>query len=93
MYNAKLDESQYESYESLSISGVAYDTMWSLALGLDYAAKRVAQKNDSECDGLFGDLVPLEEFNYTNQKMGCILKSSLAGLDFKGVTVSCVTTV
>ena len=83
----KLSETQYES---LSVSGVAYDTIWSLALGLDYTAKRVTQKNESGCENLFGDLVPLEEFNYTNQKMGCIMKSGLAELEFKGVTVSCL---
>ena len=86
----KLSETQYES---LSVSGVAYDTIWSLALGLDYTAKRVTQKNDSGCENLFGDLVPLEEFNYTNQKMGCIMKSGLAELEFKGVTVSCMSAV
>ena len=74
----------------MSIAGVAYDTIWSLALGLDRAMNRVAENNDSGCEELAGELVPLEMFNYTNQKMGCVLEQSIADLEFTGITVSYV---
>ena len=38
-----------------------------------------------------GDLVPLEEFDYHNKKMGCLLKESMDEVFFHGVSVSHVT--
>ena len=37
------------------------------------------------------DLVPLEEFDYHNNKMGCLLKESMDEVFFHGVSVSHVT--
>lgn len=59
-----------------------------MALGLDRAIDKIAIKNDSGCENLVGDIVPLEEFNYTNQKLGCILQESIAETQFTGITVS-----
>ena len=59
-----------------------------MALGLDRAIDKIAQNNDSGCENLVGDIVPLEEFNYTNEKLGCILQESLAETQFTGITVS-----
>ena len=87
MYHGLLNQAQYKEYHDDGIAGVAYDSMWSIALGLDKASKKIAAGNDSECSKLLGDLVPLEEFDYSNEKLGCILKSSMDEVSFIGVTV------
>ena len=66
---------------------MAYDSIWSIAYGLDKASKKVAAGNDSGCGHLPGDLVPLEEFDYLNEKMGCVLKTSMDEVLFAGITV------
>ena len=68
---------------------MVHEGIWSLAIGLDNAVKRIAVGNDSGCEELPGDLVPLEEFDYTNEKVGCILKQGFAEVNFLGITVSC----
>ena len=60
-----------------------------MAIGLDNALKRIAVKNDSGCEESSGDLVPLEQFDYTNEKMGCLLRQGFAEVNFLGITVSC----
>ena len=59
-----------------------------MALGLDATVQRIAQGNDSGCEGLPGDLVPLEDFDYTNERLGCIMKQSMRNVNFAGLTVS-----
>ena len=68
---------------------MAHDGIWSLAIGLDNAVKRIAMGNDSGCEELPGDLVPLEQFDYTNEKVGCILRQGFTEVNFLGITVSC----
>ena len=68
--------------------GVVFDAVLALALGLRRAAIRVTRKDSSGCESFPGKLVPLEEFSYFNDKMGCVLRQSLASLSFVGVTVS-----
>ena len=87
MYHGLLNQAQYKDYHDVGIAGVAYDSMWSIALGLDKASKKIAAGNDTECSDLPGDLVPLEEFDYSNEKLGCILKNSIDEVSFIGVTV------
>ena len=62
--------------------------MWSIAIGLDIASKKIADSNDSGCEHLYGELVPLEMFDYRNAKLGCIMKKSYDEVMFTGVTVS-----
>ena len=38
-----------------------------------------------------GDLVPLEQFDYGNKKLGCLLQESMDEVFFLGVTVSHAT--
>ena len=40
--------------------------------------------NDTGCENLTGELVPLEEFDYTNEKVGCILRQGFAEVNFLG---------
>ena len=61
--------------------------MWSIAIGLDIASRKIAACNDSGCSHLPGALVPLERFDYDNQKLGCIMKQSMDEVAFTGVTV------
>lgn len=62
--------------------------MWAIAVGLDIASKKILAGNENGCDKLSGELVPLEHFNYTNLKLGCVLKQSFSEVNFLGITVS-----
>ena len=47
-------------------------------------------KNDprfEKCNHLYGKLVPLDEFNYSNAFMGCVMKENFHKVDFTGVSV------
>ena len=87
-YTALLQEPRYQHLKPLSLSGLAFDGMWALAIGLDIASKKISTGNDSGCEDLPGDLVPLEDFNYTNVKLGCIMRQGFSEINFFGVTVS-----
>ena len=87
-YRRRLTLPSYQGLEELAVAGIAYDAIWSIALGLDRVINRVMENNDSGCETLTGELVPLEMFNYTNQKMGCILTQSMEEIQFAGITVS-----
>ena len=91
-YHELLSLPQYNSYPELGLAGTAYDSMWSIALGLDRASKKIASGNDSGCSHLPGDLVPLEKFDYFNEKVGCIMKQSMDEIAFNGITVRIVYT-
>ena len=62
--------------------------MWSIAIGLDITSKKITAGNDSGCEHLYGELVPLEMFDYANVKLGCIMRKSFDEVMFTGVTVS-----
>ena len=83
-----LNMSQYENITELEFSGVVFDGVWAIAIGLDIASKKISSGNDSGCENVPGDLVPLEQFNYTNTKLGCIFKQSFSEVNFLGITVS-----
>ena len=68
--------------------GVVFDAVLALAQGLMGAADRVSRNDSSGCESVPGELVPLEEFSYFKDRMGCILRQSLAKVSFVGVTVS-----
>lgn len=99
IYNGLLRLPQYSQYPRFPGVGLAYDTIWSLAMGLEEASKTVsslmstgavasADHHFDECYGLPGEIVPLEQFDYNNQKMGCIFRQSMEKVEFSGVTVS-----
>ena len=79
-------------YTPTLVRGIAYDAVWALALGLNRTQEMfLSNYNVSEigCDGLDGGLVSLEQFNYSNGVMGCVMRWSLEQTDFSGVSVSC----
>ena len=71
-----------------SAPGLTYDATWAMAMGLHAASERVSRNDSSGCGHLSGELVPLERFDYLNERMGCVLRRSLSDVSFKGVTVS-----
>ena len=49
--------------------------------------------NDSSgCEDYHGELVPLEEFNYRNKMMGCVILRSMGNVKLAGITVSSTLT-
>lgn len=89
-YTRRLEEKHYQAQNltEFILSGTEFDAVWAMALGLHHASKR-AQINDSRgCDNLPGELVPLEDFDYLNKRMGCVFESSFQEVNFTGITVS-----
>ena len=89
-YTTLLEMERYRS-QNLSefiISGSEFDATWAMALGLQTASERVRRNDSRGCDHLPGRLVPLEELDYMNQRMGCVLMDSFQHVTFSGVTVS-----
>ena len=89
-YAKRLRSSAYSSLDlhEASDAGLAFDAIWAVAIGLDNARKRIEKENETGCKNLNGTLVPLENFDYTNHKMGCVLKKGFAETRFEGITVS-----
>ena len=72
---------------------IAFDAMWTVAKVLNYT-EEMRLKNLSrnysefeECHYLAGDLVPLNEFNYSNAFMGCVMFLNYRKINFIGVSV------
>ena len=87
-YARRLQLDQYKHLIPISTSGTLFDATWSMALGLQLTLESVAQKNSSGCDHLPGELVPLEQFDYQNERMGCVMRRSYSSVSFRGITVS-----
>ena len=67
--------------------------MWAIALGLDLADRWVKNGTEPEiCKDQPGELVTLDQFNYTNKKMGCLMREGFAATKFTGITVSSLST-
>lgn len=69
-----------------------YDVIWVLAVALN---KTITMINNSDnvidetgCQDVPGSLVPLEQFNYSNEKVGCLIQWNLQRTNFTGLTVS-----
>ncbi len=83
---------QQERYRDLNLTeyvtaATEFDAAWAMALGLHEASVRVSMNDSTGCDHLPGKLLPLEEFNYLNDRMGCVLRNSFQKVNFSGVTV------
>jgi gamma-aminobutyric acid type B receptor len=79
-------EPEYKNYAFLDLGRFIYDGMWTLIVALDKTVNKISMGNDSGCEDKSGDMVPLEYFNYTNEKLGCIMKQSFSEVMFTGVT-------
>lgn len=93
-YNRRLDEDHYQAMNltKFSLAGVEFDAVWAMAVGLHDTSERVRMKDSRGCDHLSGELVPLEEFDYLNDRMGCVLRNSFQQVNFSGITVSHLST-
>ena len=67
-----------------------YDVLWVLALALNNTIAMIdnGDVHGTGCDGVPGSLVPLEEFDYSNKKIGCLIQWNIQQTDFSGLTVS-----
>ena len=83
-----MERYQVQNLTEFIISGPSYDGAWAMALGLDIASERVNRNDSSGCGHLPGELVPLENFTYKNEMMGCVLFNSFHQVNFSGITVS-----
>ena len=67
--------------------------MWTVAQVLNYTEEMRLQNHTKnatefeECSHLPGELVPLNEFNYSNGFMGCVMRDNFYKVDFDGVSV------
>ena len=82
-------------YTTTLAATVAFDAAWTMGLVLNYTEEMRLNnqlKNNSmheNCSSsLAGDLVPLNEFNYSNAYMGCVMKSNFYKVNFLGTSVS-----
>ena len=102
LYRAKLStgHARENNYTYTLIASVAYDALWTLALALNWTNVMVQSLtreeilNITQCvgfndkSGTVWELVSLENFTYSNQLMGCIVRWNLERTDFVGVSVS-----
>ena len=86
-----------EGYRSVTWHALAFDAIWTLANGLNLTETMRKSKTSEEirketnCGNLTGELVPLNEFEYSNAFMGCIMKYNFHQTKFLGVTVRYIT--
>ena len=85
----RLQEERYRdlNLEEYVVAATEFDAAWAMALGLHEASVRISMNNSSGCDDIPGDLVPLEDFDYFNDRMGCVLRDSFQAVNFNGITV------
>ena len=91
-------ENRTDSEYDRVLAGVMYDVVWVLALALNKTMTMIERQDISEtdCQATPGELVPLEHFNYTNEKIGCLIQWNLQQTNFNGVSVmhdSCIETM
>ena len=101
LYEERITEPQtnISYYSHSSVATVAYDALWALALALNRTSEMVESltreeiMNSTQCEGSDEktsrewEIVSLENFTYTNQLMGCIVRWNLERTDFVGVSV------
>ena len=68
----------------------AFDALWTVARVLNYTEtlRNTNMSTYENCSDLPGELVPLNEFNYSNAFMGCVMSNSYYEVNFTGVSVS-----
>ncbi len=72
---------------------MAFDALWTFALALNRTSEMVQSSTRQGIANLTGcnvpgELVPLENFAYSNQFMGCVIRWNLEKTDFVGISVS-----
>ena len=87
-FEAKYENRTDSEYDRV-LAGVMFDVIWVLAMALNQTMTMINHGNISHtnCMNASGDLLPLEEFNYTNEKIQCLVQWNLQQTDFNGVSV------
>ena len=82
-------EDRTDSEYDRVLAGVMYDVIWVLALALNNTMTMINSNDISptDCSDIPGDLAPLEHFNYSNEKIGCLIQWNLQQITFNGVSV------
>ena len=82
-------------YKIINQAYKLYDAFWVLALALENTIAMVRSGDISEtgCESVSGLLVELEEFDYSNKKMGCLIQWNVQQTNFYGLTVSTIVLV
>ena len=85
------ERARNENYSIINQAYKLYDVLWVLALALNNTNAMIdgGDINGTGCEGVPGSLVPLEDFNYTNKRIGCLIQWNIQQTDFSGLTVSC----
>ncbi len=89
-------EEEYErrgrtgGYNTITHGIRLYDGLWALAFALNRTMTMVNSGNidGTRCQNASGSLVPLHNFTYSNELMGCLIQWSLHETNFSGLTVS-----
>ena len=87
-------EAQENNYTYTFTATTAYDATWALAFALDRTSSMINDSNEeifnkTGCRSSGGRrIVPLENFTYDNDLMGCVIRSHLTWTNFTGVSVS-----
>ena len=83
-------ENRTDSEYDRVLAGVMFDVIWVLAMALNETMTMInhGDISQTDCVNASGDLVPLEQFNYTNEKIGCLVQWNLQKTHFDGVSVS-----
>ena len=78
-----------EGYTVIDAGYVIFDALWILALALNNTMNMVNTNDisNTDCDNVSGSLENLENFNYKNRKMGCVIRWNLNNTSFSGVSV------
>ena len=88
-------EAQYErrgregGYNTITHGIRLYDGLWALGFALNRTMAMVNSGDISQtrCQNASGSLMPLENFTYSNERMGCLIQWSLQATNFSGLTV------
>ena len=77
-------------YDTITRGSRIYDGLWALAFALNHTMTMVNSRNidGTLCQNASGSLVPLHQFTYSNELMGCLIQWSLQETDFSGLSVS-----
>ena len=88
-------ENRTDSEYDRVLAGVMFDVIWVLAMALKETMAMINHGDISQtnCVNASGDLLPLEHFNYTNEKIGCLVQWNLQKTHFDGVSVSILLTI
>ena len=83
------------NYRIINQAYKLYDVLWVLALALNNTNAMIdsGDINETGCEDVPGSLVPLEDFHYTNKRIGCLIQWNIQQTNFSGLTVSCVNDV